>query len=288
MQTIGERLEEARKRKGISIREAAEATKIRSDYLHKFESNQFDIRLPDIYLHGFLRNYANFLKLPGDRILADFHALGFGEARSAKALNREVYGRMDLSVSSEKPPADTSPVSPAPVAANPSPEAPAHKPQATPPPTVRTFSIGSSIAGLNLNRALILKTGTLITASIILLVLVVWAGVKIFGGGSKTPSAPPAAASSGMTPVDEGPLYIVLTGPTNLKIVRQRDGAVLYDRRNVQPAGTRVQVPREPVLVSASAAQNLRIETSRGKAFNHPDSGQRDNLLLPLDDPQLR
>ena len=33
MQSIGERLEEARKRKGISLREAAEATKIRSDFL---------------------------------------------------------------------------------------------------------------------------------------------------------------------------------------------------------------------------------------------------------------
>ena len=43
MQTIGERLEEARKRKGISIREAAENTKIRGDYLQKFEANTFDI-----------------------------------------------------------------------------------------------------------------------------------------------------------------------------------------------------------------------------------------------------
>jgi len=58
MQTIGERLEEARKRKGISIREAAEATKIRSDYLHKFESNQFDLNLAEIYTRGFLRSYA--------------------------------------------------------------------------------------------------------------------------------------------------------------------------------------------------------------------------------------
>lgn len=111
MQTIGERLEEARKRKGISIREAAEATKIRSDYLHKFESNQFDIKLPDIYLRGFLRNYANFLKLPGDRIVADFQALGFGEVRSAKALNREVYGRMDISASNAKASGDEAPSS---------------------------------------------------------------------------------------------------------------------------------------------------------------------------------
>ena len=64
MQTIGERLEEARKKKGISIREAAESTKIRGDFLQKFEGNHFDIGLTEIYTRGFLRNYANYLKLP--------------------------------------------------------------------------------------------------------------------------------------------------------------------------------------------------------------------------------
>ncbi len=58
MQTIGERLEEARKKKGISLREAAEATKIRGDYLQKFEGNHFDIGLTEIYVRGFLRTYA--------------------------------------------------------------------------------------------------------------------------------------------------------------------------------------------------------------------------------------
>ena len=90
MQSIGERLEEARKRKGISIREAAEATKIRSDYLHKFESNQFDIKLPEIYIRGFLRNYANFLKVPSDKIINDYNGLGLGEAKAQRALNRRV------------------------------------------------------------------------------------------------------------------------------------------------------------------------------------------------------
>ena len=58
MQSIGERLEEARKKKGISIREAAEATKIRGDYLQQFENNRFDINLTEIYVRGFLRAYA--------------------------------------------------------------------------------------------------------------------------------------------------------------------------------------------------------------------------------------
>ena len=101
MQTIGERLEEARKRKGISIREAAEATRIRGDYLHKFESNQFDITLPDIYVRGFLRTYAGYLKLPVDKISADYNALGLGQPKP-KGLNRELYGRMELSVANAK------------------------------------------------------------------------------------------------------------------------------------------------------------------------------------------
>jgi len=107
MQTIGERLEEARKKKGISIREAAEATKIRGDYLQKFESNTFDIGLSEIYTRGFLRNYAWYLKLPADRILNDYTALGRNEVRPRQP-SREVYGRMDISVSSANEAADRS------------------------------------------------------------------------------------------------------------------------------------------------------------------------------------
>lgn len=122
MQTIGERLEEARKKKGISIREAAEATKIRGDYLQKFEANTFDIGLTEIYTRGFLRNYSNFLKLPADRIVNDYAALGRSEVRPQQP-SREVYGRMDISVASageaedraappRSPPSPTGPAAP--------------------------------------------------------------------------------------------------------------------------------------------------------------------------------
>src|SRR6266571_2027947 len=98
MQTIGERLEEARKRKGISIREAAEATKIRGDYLQRFESNQFDLGLAEIYVKGFLRSYSHFLGLPADRIINDFNGLGLTAGGRPRTPSREVYGRMDISV----------------------------------------------------------------------------------------------------------------------------------------------------------------------------------------------
>lgn len=100
MQTIGERLEEARKRKGISIREASEATKIRSDYLQKFETNSYELNLPDIYVRGFLRSYAQYLKLNTEKLLTDYASLGLGTPRDARDSRRqetrESFGRIDL------------------------------------------------------------------------------------------------------------------------------------------------------------------------------------------------
>lgn len=76
MQTIGERLLDARQRRGVSIREAAESTKVRGDYLAAMEANQFDsIPLADVYRRGFLKIYARFLRLDSDRIVGDFNAL---------------------------------------------------------------------------------------------------------------------------------------------------------------------------------------------------------------------
>lgn len=96
MQTIGERLEEARKRKGISIREAAETTKIRGDYLQKFEANSFGIDLPPLYIRGFLRSYARFLELDPERIVSDFNSTVTNEGKPARRESREVYGRVDF------------------------------------------------------------------------------------------------------------------------------------------------------------------------------------------------
>jgi len=113
MQTIGERLEDARKKKGISIREAADLTKIRGEYLQKFEGNQFDLGLSEIYVRGFLRNYAHFLHVPAERLLNDYGALARKDGR-ARGPSREVYGRMDLSISSAEPAEESAPTPAAP------------------------------------------------------------------------------------------------------------------------------------------------------------------------------
>jgi cytoskeleton protein RodZ len=96
MQTIGERLEEARKRKGISVREAAEITKIRGDYLQKFESNSFDIDLPPLYIRGFLRTYSRFLELDPERIVSDVDTVLTRDGKQPRREHREPLGRVDF------------------------------------------------------------------------------------------------------------------------------------------------------------------------------------------------
>src|ERR1051325_5447940 len=96
MQTIGERLEEARKRKGISVREAAETTKIRGDYLQKFEANTFDIDLPPLYIRGFLRSYARYLELDPERIINEYNPLIPEGKPVSRRESREGYGRVDF------------------------------------------------------------------------------------------------------------------------------------------------------------------------------------------------
>lgn len=100
MPMIGERLEEARKSKGLTIREVAEATKIRGDFLMSMEGNNFDLGLPSIYVRGFLRNYSRYLKLDPHKILTDFDAHQLGKLSSTgvtpSATNRESLGHVDL------------------------------------------------------------------------------------------------------------------------------------------------------------------------------------------------
>ncbi|MFP6854781.1 MAG: helix-turn-helix transcriptional regulator [Opitutales bacterium] len=84
MANLGQKLVEARNRKGISIREASESTKIRGDYLTRFESDDFDVNLPPVYLRGFLTNYARYLDLDPEGILADFDALQPADKRRPK------------------------------------------------------------------------------------------------------------------------------------------------------------------------------------------------------------
>ncbi len=91
MQTLGERLQEARQRLGVTLREAAEFTKIRTDYLQSMEANQFEsIPLADVYKRGFVKVYAKYLRLDDEKAGADFNT-----HHSAKAPRRPLEAGAD-------------------------------------------------------------------------------------------------------------------------------------------------------------------------------------------------
>jgi len=247
MQTIGERLEEARKRKGISIREAAEATKIRGDYLHKYENNQFDIKLPEIYVRGFLRTYALYLKLPGDKIINDYHALGLGDAaKSNRSLNREVYGRMDISVATAK--AGNVGEAPSAAAAAMTPGADV-SPADKNPATFRPRAPG----GLNIDTNLLIKGAALLAGAVVLVLLLIW-GIGALTGDKAADNVTWVKPQTG-----DRTIGIVGVAATELVTVTDASGTVLY--RGPLKAGDIRPVPRNSDLtIQTETPQTVMIE----------------------------
>ncbi len=249
MQSIGERLEEARKKKGISIREAAEATKIRGEYLQKFEGNQFEIGLTDIYTRGFLRGYANYLRIPSDRLLNDYTSLRGGEPRPRQP-SREVYGRMDLAISSAddrgEPQSDA----------------------ASGEPVQRTQQARFQRPGDNLPKgpaidpALVFKGGIALVG-ILLLLGVFWIIKSLAGSGA----APAAARETTRAPseISEAPsaapapsVTIVAAQAVKVKLVRKSDGVELF--QGPLQAGERREYPNVPIYLTASELSAVEIE----------------------------
>lgn len=99
MQSIGERLEDARKRKGISLREASEATKIRTDFLANIEQDRFDFKLPEVYKRGFIKNYARYLKLDPETIVTDYSAHLLSRSANNPKISSALFGSMEMNAS---------------------------------------------------------------------------------------------------------------------------------------------------------------------------------------------
>ncbi|HTU03841.1 MAG TPA: helix-turn-helix domain-containing protein [Candidatus Sulfotelmatobacter sp.] len=239
MQTIGERLEEARKKRGISIREAAEATKIRGEYLQKFEGNQFEIGLTDIYTRGFLRGYANYLRIPSDRLLSDFTALRGGEPR-VRQPSREVYGRMDLAISSADERGE--------------PKAESSASESSPRPQPRFQRPGENLPkGPAIDPALVFKGGILLVG-LLGLAVAIWIVKTLFGPvpGPAGRGAAPAMGEQVETAVSApaASVAIVALEPVRIKVVRKSDGVELF--QGPLRSGERREYPNVPIYLTAT------------------------------------
>ncbi len=77
MNEIGEKLREARESHGVSIEEAAEDLKIRPTQLKNLEDGNISEFKDIFYVKFFVRDYAKYLGLDGDKILDDFNEFLF-------------------------------------------------------------------------------------------------------------------------------------------------------------------------------------------------------------------
>jgi cytoskeleton protein RodZ len=222
MQTIGEKLEEARKRKGISVREAAETTKIRGDYLQKFEANSFDLALPPLYIRGFLRSYARYLDLDAERFLAEFDSVLAAEGRAPRRESREVYGRVEFGETGGEAPA-----------------------------AGRTTQ----------DQAVMLKFGLLIGGAIVaIIVIILLINVLFFRAPAKAAATAAGPAATVQADVAQT-LTLTATEATRVKVVQDLDGKVLFNDALARGESKSVRKLGK-LLITVEAGKNLRMEVN--------------------------
>jgi transcriptional regulator with XRE-family HTH domain len=71
---IGSSLREARTRRGLAMSDVERDTRIRSRYLTALEEDRFDDLPGPAYAKGFLRTYAEFLDLDGQRFVDEYNS----------------------------------------------------------------------------------------------------------------------------------------------------------------------------------------------------------------------
>ncbi|MGE5507635.1 MAG: helix-turn-helix domain-containing protein [Chitinophagales bacterium] len=75
MKEIGQLLREARERQGIPLEQVYEATRINPRYVAALETGEFEVIPGEVYLKGFLREYARLVGLDGEELVGRYREL---------------------------------------------------------------------------------------------------------------------------------------------------------------------------------------------------------------------
>ena len=259
MASLGQKLEEARNRKGISIREAEESTKIRGHYLASFEQDNFDLNLPPVYLSGFVKVYARFLGLDTEAVLAELEThLPSGSGKAA----RKALG----SLSSGEGATDGVAASEAVAAANPSGGgSPLSATDSGAPPSI-------------LRPILLISGGVFVVAAIIV-------GLVMVLSDTSHQGIPPVDANGSVRerPIrsssnqDEISLRLAAYGPIE-RLILSDDGAKLpqnkyYDRKDLKAGWEETFYIHGSFRCYASSLENIRYIVNDGRELETKKSG---------------
>ena len=254
---IGALLERKRREKGLSLKEAEQATKIRTRYLEGLEREDYSM-LPDaVYVHGFLKTYANFLGLDGERLSR--------ELREHRAPSRgsQIVAHDDRMASR------------------------AGEESEMPPPM-------TLLGGVERRR---IFAATVLTVALAVLVLATVIGVLYFiGRGSQAPVQPvdvepdsksaqeeeqpakePAAVQEATAPIGETTTRAVRA---TVKVIDSTTGLTVYtdgtvaDSRIAQPGFSRSFEARDAVTVSVANAGAVEVEVNGRNIGRLGSSGQ--------------
>ncbi|MDR3273830.1 MAG: helix-turn-helix domain-containing protein [Puniceicoccales bacterium] len=70
-ENFGKQFTTAREALGLALGEVASKTKIREEYLEAIERGDLGFSLPDVYIRGFVRNYAKLLRLDVETVMGE-------------------------------------------------------------------------------------------------------------------------------------------------------------------------------------------------------------------------
>ena len=268
MQSIGERLEEARKRKGVTIREAAESTKIRGDYLNSFENNNFNINVPDIYVRGFLRSYCNFLKVNSEKIITDYNAQLLGEAKASKREHREFFGRMEL----QQPLVSEEPRDPATIEAEPG--------RRDEPEEERRGGLSAYLE--NIDKEVAVKVGVVAVAALLLILVIVWAFGAIVGGDAPATAQQPSPTDMQPAAANQQveTMRLIATGDVRVSVIDRNTGRAILSNHPMTAGQSEEITLRGPVRIEYTQGENLLVEY-RGTEYETNVTGAGYNTIAP-------
>jgi cytoskeletal protein RodZ len=98
-QTLGEKLQEIRRTADVSLNEIAKATKVRKKYLEMLEQGKHDQLPPDVYVKGFLTNYAKYLSIEVSDVIS-LYEKERGVAKNIKKLKTPKEARRKFQIPS--------------------------------------------------------------------------------------------------------------------------------------------------------------------------------------------
>ena len=89
MASVAEQLKSTREALGLSVKDVVEQTNLKTDQVEALESGRWDSFAAPVYVRGFVRSYAQLLKLPGDE-LARALDIELGVAEKSKEVEDEL------------------------------------------------------------------------------------------------------------------------------------------------------------------------------------------------------